>query len=294
MGVWISRAATAASISRFHIVSIAFLGTFTFGWLFTGRYLGVLAGICAVDWFVVNLLNRVVDVPEDRENGIRGTDFVARRRGPILVLGGGVLAASLVLNHLWEPALTPFRVAYHALGMAYNWRLLPGKRRIKELYFFKNAASALGFLITVFAYPLAIHHGAYPPGVSTGTLVFVVAFFFLFELSYEAIYDLRDVAGDSTAGVRTYAVVHGTRGAVTIIDVMLVSAVLVLTVGYAVGAVPWRIYVMAFAPICQFFVYKRALHRGITSRDCIALTWLGASLLAVYHLWVVLDLPGVS
>jgi hypothetical protein len=33
-----SRAAVAASVGRLHIVAIAALGTFTFGWLFTGRY----------------------------------------------------------------------------------------------------------------------------------------------------------------------------------------------------------------------------------------------------------------
>ena len=31
----------------------------------------------------------------------------------------------------------------------------------------------------------------------------------LFELSYEVLYDLRDVDGDRAAGVRTYPVVHG-------------------------------------------------------------------------------------
>ena len=33
--------------------------------------------------------------------------------------------------------------------LAYNWPILPGRRRIKELYFFKNTASAAGFIITV-------------------------------------------------------------------------------------------------------------------------------------------------
>ena len=56
-----------ASVSRLHIVAIAALGTFTFGWLFTGRHLPQLAAITAFDWFLVNLLNRVVDLPEDRQ-----------------------------------------------------------------------------------------------------------------------------------------------------------------------------------------------------------------------------------
>ena len=55
-----TRAALAASVGRLHIVAIAALGTFTFGWLFTGHYPWLLAGVTAFDWLLVNLLNRVV------------------------------------------------------------------------------------------------------------------------------------------------------------------------------------------------------------------------------------------
>ena len=68
------------SISRLHIVAIAALGTFTFGWIFTGQYPLLLAGICALDWFLVNLLNRVVDHEEDRANAITGAEFAWRNR----------------------------------------------------------------------------------------------------------------------------------------------------------------------------------------------------------------------
>ena len=37
----------------------------------------IVAAVAALDWFLVNLLNRVVDVPEDRANGIVGTDFAS-------------------------------------------------------------------------------------------------------------------------------------------------------------------------------------------------------------------------
>src|SRR4051812_45297058 len=137
-----SSLAIAASVGRLHIVAIAALGTFTFGWLFTGRHPWFLAAITALDWFLVNLLNRAVDLPEDRANGILGTDLVAAHRRVILGSGFAALLGSLALVHAVVPAITPLRLAYHALGLAYNWRLLPGKRRIKELYFWKNTASA--------------------------------------------------------------------------------------------------------------------------------------------------------
>ncbi|MFT7583527.1 MAG: hypothetical protein ACI9MR_005214, partial [Myxococcota bacterium] len=139
-----------ASISRFHIVAIATLGTFTFGWLFTGEYPWLLAGICALDWFIVNLLNRVVDLAEDKANRITGVAFVDKHRGAVIVVGFGLLSGTLVAGAFLVPAITGLRLGFHALGLAYNWAILPGRRRIKQLYFFKNTASAVGFIITVF------------------------------------------------------------------------------------------------------------------------------------------------
>src|SRR5579863_10338767 len=67
-----------AMVTRAHIVAIASLGTLTFGWLFTGERPWLIAAVSALDWFLVNLLNRVVDLREDAQNGVAGTDFVAR------------------------------------------------------------------------------------------------------------------------------------------------------------------------------------------------------------------------
>ena len=287
------------SVSRLHIIAIAALGTFTFGWLFTGSYPFLLAGICAVDWFVVNLLNRVVDLPEDQTNGIVGTGFVGRNRQALVATGFGVLLGSLPAVHAIFPQILWLRVTYHCLGLCYNWRLLPGGRRIKELYFFKNAASAAGMVITVFLYPLAtVGWGLEPArlvdGITLTTIVLSGAFFVLFELSYEVIYDLRDAPGDAQANVRTFAVVHGERGALRIIDSLIAASLTVIVIGYASGHVPWRIFIMGAAPLIQLAYYKHAVKRGITAQDCVLITWLGAALLAGYHLWVVAGLPGAA
>ena len=132
------------------------------------------------------------------------------------------------------------------------------------------------------------------PDISAATVVLGGLFFFLFELSYEVIYDLRDAPGDRLAGVRTYPVVHGERGAIRIVDGLLAGAMAVLVVGFVARAVPWRLFIMICAPLLQLGLYKRALRRGITARDCIALTWMGALLLLVYHLWIALRLPGAE
>lgn len=286
-----------ASVVRLHIVAIAGLGTLTFGWLFTGRYLWLVAAVSSFDWFLVNLLNRVVDRKEDRANAIAGSDWAWEHRRGVTAAGAGLLLGSLPLVHLLLPTVTPFRLGYHSLGLVYNYRLRPGWRRLKQLYFWKNTASAVGFLLTVFCYPLAAAWTgrlALAPSVTTLTLALAALYFFLFELSYEVIYDLRDAPGDAQARVSTYPVVHGLRAAVWIVDGLIVSSALVLALGYASGAVPWRLFIMVCAPLIQLAYYKRALRRGISSSDCVRLTWIGAGLLLTYHLWVVLRLPGAE
>lgn len=286
-----------ASIGRLHIVAIAALGTLTFGWLFTGHRPWLLAAVVAMDWFIVNLLNRVVDLPEDRLNHIVGTDFVARHRRAVVAVGVGLLLLSLPLVHIAAPAITPWRLGYHLLGVAYNRPLLPGLPRLKTVYFIKNGASALGFVITLFAYPLAVAHAADaapPTGITAATLAWTLAFFVAFELSYEVIYDLRDIAGDRAAGVATYGAVHGQRVAQRIAELLAAGALLIACVGWLSGPLPWRIAVMAAAPVAQIVLVRRFLRRGLRASDCIVLTWLGAAMLAIYNLWVALGLPGAG
>lgn len=280
-----------ASIARVHIVAIAALGTLTFGFAFTGDRPWLLAAVAAVDWFVVNLLNRVVDLKEDNANRIAGTDVVARHRRAVLVVGFGALAASFVATAIVLPALLPWRAAFHALGFAYNWPLLPGGRRIKQLYFWKNTASATGFLITVFAYPL-VTATTLRADVGAATVLAAGLFFFLLELSYEVLYDLRDVDGDRIADVRTYPVVHGDAGGRAVAYALAGASFVVVVAAYVAGALPWRVAIMGAAPLLQIALARRALARGITSADCIRITWVGAALLAVWHVWIALGLPG--
>ena len=285
--------ASLASIARAHIVAIGAMGTLTFAYALCGTRPWLLALVCASDWFVVNLLNRVVDLKEDAANGIRGTELVARNKRAVVVVGFATLFASFAMTAVLVPALLPFRVAFHALGFAYNWRLLPtpwGRVRIKELAFWKNTASAAGFMLTVFCYPLAVSPRL--ASVEVATVAWAAAFFFLFELSYEVLYDLRDVEGDRLAGVRTWPVLLGVQGGLRVAQGLMLASFAAVLGGWLVGALPWRIAIMGAAPLVQLVVGTRMVRRGITSRDCIHLTWLGVALLAGWHAWEALELPG--
>lgn len=290
---------TFLHISRLHITAIAAMGVFTFGWLLTGSYPWLLTAVCAFDWFTVNLINSIADLKEDRVNSITGTDFARRHRRKLLYGTISAVIISIVVVHLLNPAITGLRIFGYLLGIFYSWPLLPKKKRLKELYFWKNTSSAVGFVITVFGYPLvtAYHNYGYiqfPAGISWMAVLFSCAFFLFFEVSYEIIYDLRDIKGDTIARLRTYPVVHGESATVYIIDTLLFLSVMTLCAGYLFRILPWRIFIMAGAPVLQFVLYKKALQRGIGARDCIIITWLGVSMFVVFNLWVLADLPGVK
>ena len=282
-----------ASIARLHIVAIGALGTFTFTWGLTGVYSLALTILSACDWFVVNLLNRVVDLEEDAANGILGADVVKANQRRTVVVGLLVLGLSLAFSAVVMPWTLPARLAFHTLGFAYNWRLIPtpsGRRRIKTMAFWKNTASATGFLLTCFVMPVM----AFTPTVGVGTIVATMVFFFFFELSYEVLYDLRDADGDRLAGVNTWPVLFGNRVAAAIAVGQMVLAFVVAVAAFAVGVLPWHLAVMAVAPLLQLLLVLRSLPNGVTSRLCIGITWFGAALLGTFHLWELTGLPGSS
>lgn len=273
------------SILRVHIILIAVTGAVVFGWLLGGRYLLGVALLGGVDWMLINLFNRTTDLAEDQANRIRGTDVVARHRTAFLWACAAVLVGSFALSHWRYPELTWLRAILLGLGGAYSHPILPspgGWRRIKDLYFFKNLMSATGFVITCFLYPLA-HLGwrtELPggwPGVAT-----LIVFFLALEVTYEILYDLRDVEGDRAAGVPTYPVVHGVRRARQIIDGLLLFSGAVLAGALLAGFLGVREGLMLAAPVVQFFFYRSRLARGLTTADCVWLTHLGTALLLLY------------
>ena len=290
--------ADAASILRVHIILIAVTAALVFGWMFTGTYPWGVALLGGVDWLLINLLNRVTDLQEDLANGIRGTERLIGAARPVLALWVGILVASLLWSLAVWPELTAWRVAVQLIGVGYSYRVVPtpaGWRRFKDLYFLKNFMSALLFVQTVFVYPLAVAGWrlVYPGGAAA--VVGLAVFFVAFEITYEILYDMRDLEGDRLARVPTYPVVHGLERSRQIIDGLLLFAAATLVGLFASGLVGARELLMLLAPGVQWVFYRPRYRRGLTTGDCIGLTYLGAALLALFlvgtRLWLDAGLP---
>ncbi len=288
--------AESLSIARYHIVLIAMAGMLTFGWLMSGQYLFGLAVIVGLDWFLINLMNRITDIAEDRRNGIPGTERVARQQRLLTWGSALLLAGSLAATQVLWPQLLPWRLLVQVIGLAYNYRLLPtpsGRSRFKELYFFKNFASAALFILTCFVYPFVVTR---PAITLSGTAVLTLAgFFLLFEHTYEILYDFRDLEGDRAEGIPTYPVVHGPAAARRLLAVLLWLSAAVLLGGLGRGALGVREGLMLAAPVVQWLYYRQRLAVGLTSGDCIRITHLGTGLLVLFlvgtAVWQHLGLP---
>ena len=281
--------ADALSIARYHIVLIAMTGMLTFGWLMSGRYLWGLALIVGLDWFLINLMNRITDIAEDRKNGIPGTERVAGKQRLLTALSVLLLGGSLIVTQVLWPALLWVRLAVQLIGLAYNYRLLPlgrgfARTRFKEMYFFKNFASACLFILTCFVYPYLVAGNALGPGLglSGAAVVTLAAFFLLFEHTYEILYDFRDLEGDKAEGIPTYPVVHGPDRARQLLAALLWLAAGVLLVGLGTGTLGVREGLMVAAPLIQWLFYRRRLAVGLTSPDCVRLTHVGTALLVLF------------
>ena len=285
-----------ASISRVHIVVLAALTTLTFGWLFTGEHLWEVAGIAAFDWFAVSLLSRTTDLKEDAANRIPGVSFTARLRSLMRICSLALLCLSLGLFHAFEPSLTLVRVCFFLLAILYCFPLLPGRMRLKQIYIVKNVGTAIGFMLTSFAYPLAKANWGFfglPVGIEEMTLLAAGAFLFLFALAFEVMHDLAHAPGDATVGIESFPVMLGSDLAITIIDRLLAFAAIALVLGFATHFVPWRIVVMTIAPLAIIPIYKRSARRGLPIEDVALIGWIISAMMLTYHAWIFLRLPGV-
>lgn len=291
-----SIAALWASVTRPHILTIVFFATLTYGWIFTETFAPLIALVAVWDWFIVNFTNKATDIEEDLENRVPGAELVAEHKRAVEGLNWAMIAGGLAAGLWLFPEILPFRIAFTLIGLAYNYDLIPWRRggrfvltRFKALYFFKNFGSSMLFTLSVFLYPYFGLAAEYP----VGKLLLAIVFFIPLELTYEIIYDLRDVEGDTKVGVPTYPVVHGVPRAKQIIFGLILLSALAPLSGALSGKLAFREWCVLAACVQQVILMRiyAPKDRLPSHRDAVRITYIGAGQLASYCLWVGLGLP---
>ncbi len=292
----------ALALIRFPIVLIAFLATLTFSWLFVGTYPWDIACLVGVDWFLINLLNRVTDVEEDAVNQVHATSRVSawRKRLSALLVLVWLVSWVWFFARRFGPAALIARALVQLVGLAYSIRMVPtprwkpyfpgGMARIKEIYFAKNFGSAGLFITTCIGYPLLLQRLPFQPSL----VLSLTLFFLLFEVTYEVLYDLRDAAGDRAVAIPTFVVVHGERFAVRLVYALLGASALVLVLAFFLRAIGVRELLMLAAPLAQA-LFARHVLPSISARQCVNITHMGSLLLALYlvgtQVWLRMGFP---
>jgi 4-hydroxybenzoate polyprenyltransferase len=285
-----------AAASRLHIVLIAGLATMTFGWLFGGRFAPLIALWVALDWWVLDVGNKLSDLAEDLRNAPTEARWVQHNRNALGLAAVAVFAGSLVATLLHDDwILAALRVGFQLVGVGYNFRVIPlevrgrAGTRFKDLYAAKNGVAGALFVLSVILYPVVGRRGALlvPPVY----ILLMVGFFFFFEMSFEVIYDLKDIAGDQAEGIPTFPAVHGAKAGVAVAAGFALAGAGFISGGYLAGVFGFREIIILLAPGLQLLVLPIYRRRGFRARDTVWITHLGSLQLAVYNLYVWLGLP---
>ena len=288
---------------RPHILSIVYFSTLTYGFIFSERYDLLLPLVAVWDWFFVNFTNKATDVAEDLQNHIPGAQAMSNHRRAVEWANAALITLGLLAGLFIYPEILPFRFLFTVIGLAYNYRIVPTLRRqnrrglalartrLKEMYFFKNFGSSMLFTLSVFVYPLFAFGVAetYP----WPRLALAVLFFIPLELTYEILYDLRDLDGDRAQGVPTYPVVHGRKRALQLVYGLIALSAVAPLIGALTGLLRLREWIVVMGCVQQAIVIGWFTRRGRqpSQRDTEVATYLGAAQLLSYNLWVVGGLP---
>jgi 4-hydroxybenzoate polyprenyltransferase len=165
-----------------------------------------LAVACICQW------NRLSDVEEDALNcpdDLRDAQIKSRAI-KIFCYAGGTIAilSALFTEPTWKLA---WLVAFGAvIGYFYNTPLLHSKPhwRFKNMFIIKNLSSGAGWSFGLLVFPMLRAH-ARPDGLFFNAFIYM----FAMVMTYEIMWDIRDIDGDARAGIRTLPVVLGINSA---------------------------------------------------------------------------------
>ena len=169
--------------------------------------------------FSIYNLNRKTDEDEDAIN--RQDRFAFTKRYETHLFYGSILslAGALALSAAYGMPSLLTTAAPFLCGLLYSFRWLPkrfGYRRLKEIPAVKNIVVGFAWAILLSLLPVFLNHGM--PDSRTA-ITFLL--FFMWGFMASLIPDIRDRAGDASAGVITIPVIFGEEQTKTLLSRVL-------------------------------------------------------------------------
>jgi 4-hydroxybenzoate polyprenyltransferase len=263
-------------LNRLHIIVSAPTVMWCWSEFLKMRFRGIdyliitLAVACICQW------NRLTDVEEDALNCPADLkDAQAKSRAiKVFCYAGGIVAALLALfpEPTWPIAGL---IAFGAVvGYFYNSPLLPSQPhlRLKNMFIIKNVSSGAGWSAGLLIFPMLRAH-AQPDAR------FLTAFVYMFAMvmTYEIMWDIRDVAGDSKAGLHTLPVVLGINSARVCAAILPFVCLNIIIIGLANASLTpvWSIYLLPCIMLMTLIIFFPRLiiyNRGFSHVMVMALS----------------------
>lgn len=203
------------------------------------------AGIGGLVTYAVYATNKLADEAEDAANDPARVAFVDRWRRPLAASAVVAYALALALAGLDGPLSVAITLAPGVAAAVYSG-VLPGDWRVKDVLVCNTALVAVAWGAAVAYLPVVYADAAVGTGAHAMFWFFVARTAIAGELR-----NVRDVAGDAAAGVRTIPVVVGAGPTLALLLVVDVASVAGVAWAATVGAVPLSAP-LALAPAVAF------------------------------------------
>jgi 4-hydroxybenzoate polyprenyltransferase len=205
-----------------------------------------------IDYLIITLVvacicewNRLSDVEEDALNCPDDLEDAQKKARAIRIFCFAGAAMAILLALMTEPtweiaALVAFGAA---VGYFYNTPIIPSRPylRLKNMFIIKNLSSGAGWSAGLLLFPVLRAHTPLDS-------LFFTAFFYMFGMvmTYEIMWDIRDIKGDAEAGIRTLPVVLGINGARLCVIILQMVCLGVILSGLADARLTkvWSIYLL--------------------------------------------------
>jgi len=236
-----------------------------------------------IDYLIISLTvacicqwNRLTDMEEDTLNCPADLKEAQAKSHAIkfFCYAGGIIAILLALRTEPTWKLAGLVALGAAVGYFYNSPLLPSQPhlRLKNMFIIKNLSSGVGWSAGLLIFPMLRAH-TQPDGRFFTAFVYMLAM----VMTYEIMWDIRDVAGDAPAGIRTLPAVLGINSA-RIYAAMLQFVCLGIIISGLVSArltTVWSLYLlpsMTLLTLIIFFPRLIRYNRGFSHALVMALS----------------------
>lgn len=237
-----------------------------------------------IDYLIITLTvacicqwNRLTDFEEDKMNCPDDLEDAQIKRQYIrfFCFTGGTIAVFLAL--FTEPAWKTAAIVLFgaAVGYFYNTPLLPSRPhlRLKNLFIIKNLSSGLGWSVGLLIFPMLRAH-------EQPDWRFFTAFIYMFTMviTYEIMWDIRDILGDARAGIRTLPVVLGINKTRIYVGLLQLICLGIIIGGLANASLAplWSIYLLPSIMILLLIIFFPQLirnNRGLSHALIVALSF---------------------